>query len=283
MTSQPTPPVRIPILVWWYLATFVASAVLLLTQQVTQINPLYISIVQFAPTIALLALPQARRAALSAARAVPRAVFVRRLLLALAVSGAFLSAIVLFAVLTGTERHVSPFPSIGMLVLYLALQFVGAMGEEVGWRGFLQPALETRIPRLAAAASVGVLWALWHVQMFTDVLTGALFIVFCTALSIVFAWCARGSVWQRALIGGLLHFVVNVALLFAFADGGSVLGSVVAAVLLLAGGFAVRALRRPAAAPITAHVSRTDRRTDGTGGVREDEAWAPRRMTSFGG
>ncbi len=39
---------------------------------------------------------------------------------------------------------------------------VGALGEEIGWRGFLQPRLRTRFGDLLSCVLVAGLWWLWH-------------------------------------------------------------------------------------------------------------------------
>ena len=39
-------------------------------------------------------------------------------------------------------------------------------GEEVGWRGFLQPAVRQRRSALSAAVIVSVAWAAWHLPLF---------------------------------------------------------------------------------------------------------------------
>jgi membrane protease YdiL (CAAX protease family) len=45
------------------------------------------------------------------------------------------------------------------------LVFFG-VGEEIGWRGFLQPELEGRHPRVLAANLVAIVWAIWHLPLF---------------------------------------------------------------------------------------------------------------------
>jgi membrane protease YdiL (CAAX protease family) len=45
------------------------------------------------------------------------------------------------------------------------LVFFG-LGEEVGWRGFLQPRLQGRHSLLVAAGLVSLPWALWHLPLF---------------------------------------------------------------------------------------------------------------------
>lgn len=38
----------------------------------------------------------------------------------------------------------------------------GAVGEEIGWRGFLQPRLQRTWSPLVASLAIGLLWASWH-------------------------------------------------------------------------------------------------------------------------
>ena len=47
-----------------------------------------------------------------------------------------------------------------------AVIFVLVIGEEIGWRGYAQPALERDRSPLAAALILGVLWGLWHLPTF---------------------------------------------------------------------------------------------------------------------
>jgi membrane protease YdiL (CAAX protease family) len=61
----------------------------------------------------------------------------------------------------GTEYAALP------LIGYWAVNVICyGYGEEIGWRGFLQPALHRRISALRAAAMVSVVWAGWHLPLF---------------------------------------------------------------------------------------------------------------------
>jgi membrane protease YdiL (CAAX protease family) len=63
-------------------------------------------------------------------------------------------------------------PPLEVLPLY-ALVFAVTLlvqggNEEPGWRGFLQPELQTRFSPLAAAVLVSFVWSLWHLPLFLN-------------------------------------------------------------------------------------------------------------------
>ena len=43
---------------------------------------------------------------------------------------------------------------------------VGPLGEELGWRGYLQPILSQRRNDVSAAIAMGLIWAFWHLPLF---------------------------------------------------------------------------------------------------------------------
>jgi len=51
-----------------------------------------------------------------------------------------------------------------MMVIFQFL--TGAVGEELGWRGFLLPRLGKHLGAMKAAWLMAVLWSLWHVAAF---------------------------------------------------------------------------------------------------------------------
>jgi membrane protease YdiL (CAAX protease family) len=86
-----------------------------------------------------------------------------------------------------------------------------ALGEEIGWRGFLVPELAKNVSFTATALISGILWSLWHypVLIFADYNAGTAtwyallcFTVMVVAISFVFAWMRlkSGSLWTGALL-----------------------------------------------------------------------------------
>jgi uncharacterized protein len=62
--------------------------------------------------------------------------------------------------------HSAELAALPVLVYWaINLVFYG-FGEELGWRGFLQPHLEERWPVVTAANVVSLIWAAWHIPLF---------------------------------------------------------------------------------------------------------------------
>lgn len=96
----------------------------------------------------------------------------------------------------------------------------GPLQEEFGWRGYLLPALQKRLPGLAAALIVGVIWALWHMPLNFDtggrgpqyslvlpILVGS--IITLTLVSVIISWLVNasgGSVLLAILMHGSMNF-----------------------------------------------------------------------------
>jgi uncharacterized protein len=58
------------------------------------------------------------------------------------------------------------FPGLPFLAGFLVISLItGAMGEELGWRGFALPWLQTRFNALGASLILGVIWGLWHLPL----------------------------------------------------------------------------------------------------------------------
>jgi membrane protease YdiL (CAAX protease family) len=106
------------------------------------------------------------------------------------------------------------------LALILLAQFLGAAGEEVGWRGFVQPLLETRMPTLPAAAITGLFFGLGHFYMAgAGIAVYSVFVVSTIGLSIAAAAMTTGRTWwARVLVATVLHWGVNIGTLVGFSN-----------------------------------------------------------------
>jgi membrane protease YdiL (CAAX protease family) len=97
-----------------------------------------------------------------------------------------------------------------LFAAHLAIQFlVVGLGEEVGWRGWLLPALAARRPFGLATAVTGLAWIAWHAPVFFSGIQLALaFVGLLIALSVIEAW-----LWLRTAhsvgIVAVAHAAVN--------------------------------------------------------------------------
>lgn len=91
---------------------------------------------------------------------------------------------------------------------------VVAVGEEVGWRGWLLPALQNRLSPLISTVLLGIVWGLWHFPLF---ITGAYNeppqMVFakvgvCVFLGVLFT-CLHNRSNGNVLVAILLHTALN--------------------------------------------------------------------------
>jgi membrane protease YdiL (CAAX protease family) len=98
-----------------------------------------------------------------------------------------------------------------------------AVGEEVGWRGVLQPSMEARYGHVRGTLCVGRIWAYWHLPVnlmgYNDsshplLSSLVLFPVALVAISFVLAWLTRTSqsVWPAAFAHGA-HNTISPAFL----------------------------------------------------------------------
>ncbi len=120
-----------------------------------------------------------------------------------------------------------PTTSPGQLPLALLIEVaLFWLTEEALWRGFLLPRVELWLPRGAAGAAVGVLWAVWHLPLFAidgsfqSSLPYAGFAVLTVATSVILSWLYHlGS--GAVLVCALYHGLVDVTFAFTGVLGAS--------------------------------------------------------------
>ncbi|GAA1400144.1 hypothetical protein GCM10009639_40760 [Kitasatospora putterlickiae] len=153
-----------------------------------------------------------------------------------------------YALLDGDARLTDPRSLAHPFTLIVLAQLVGACGEEIGWRCHLQPLLRTRFGPLAAPVAVGVLWGLWHVEVFAARPGYAAgFLLATVAMSVVLGLALEGVRANRLLLAGGFHTLVNLGMLLAMDEEDGAVAPMVlfgAACLLAAVPWVLRARRR---------------------------------------
>lgn len=118
---------------------------------------------------------------------------------------------------------------VNVLIAALVINIIPALGEEIGWRGWLLPKLLKFGPWGAIGLS-GVIWGLWHAPVILlgynypqtpGWLAMLAMIGFCTVMGGVFGWLRLrgGSVWPAALAHSSLNASATLSLLFIAKDG----------------------------------------------------------------
>jgi uncharacterized protein len=104
-----------------------------------------------------------------------------------------------------------------MIFSWVPTFIAGALGEELGWRGFLTHILQNKYNNVVVALVVGTIWALWHLPLLlissyrSELGFGVYFILYIigtTAQS--FAFIKLSSITKGSVIAAiLLHAVFN--------------------------------------------------------------------------
>lgn len=95
-----------------------------------------------------------------------------------------------------------------------------ALGEEIGWRGFLVPELSKTASFTTTSLISGIVWSLWHypILIYGDYNAGTptwygltCFTVMVISISFVFAWMRikSGSLWTGAILHGSHNLYVQ--------------------------------------------------------------------------
>lgn len=90
---------------------------------------------------------------------------------------------------TGTPLPIPRFSVVAVLAMSLAF-FLAALGEELGWSGYIIDPMQDRWGALPAAIFLGLLWAIWHIAPLVQAHRSPIWI----------AWWCLGTVAARILI-----------------------------------------------------------------------------------
>lgn len=109
------------------------------------------------------------------------------------------------------------------MTLIVVGTFAWALGEEIGWRGFLVPRLYERLGLVGTSVASGLLWAVWHYPSLLgsdyNAGTPALYAVSCftvlvVAMSFMMTWLrmASGSLWPCVMMHAAHNTLIQAVL-----------------------------------------------------------------------
>jgi membrane protease YdiL (CAAX protease family) len=103
---------------------------------------------------------------------------------------------------------------IGSITSVEIVIFVLVIGEEIGWRSFLQPRLRQRLSLALAGLAVGVIWVFWHLPLYLAPEQGltalAGFAAWVIPLAVVMGVVAEQTRFS-AIIATVMHGSANIA------------------------------------------------------------------------
>jgi membrane protease YdiL (CAAX protease family) len=231
----------------FFLTTMVISGGLNAVQAAGGPDPDLIQLVQFAPALGVgVMFLLFRRSTRVLVRFTPAAEVAGRSAVIVGIVLAAMAASVGVHVVAGRNWWSDGLPySFWLLLLTMV---IGAAGEELGWRAYLQPYLQTRFSVLRSSLTVGLLWGFWHVGGFEHGLVYmGLFVVMATALSVVMGAVLQTARGANLAIATAAHAAVNLCLLAVFDEesGDKFPMAVLAAVWVLAAVATHYVYRRP--------------------------------------
>jgi membrane protease YdiL (CAAX protease family) len=99
-------------------------------------------------------------------------------------------------------------------IIFTFLFFIGSIGEEVGWTGFITDPLQQRFGALNAALMLGAVWAVWHIIPYLQTHRNATWIVWqcagTVALRIIMVWLYNKS--NKSLFAIIVcHTTINIS------------------------------------------------------------------------
>lgn len=145
---------------------------------------------------------------------------------AVAILGPFLLAFIALAVVLllrdAPSNIVQQMPWAALPAIALG-RLLNNVWEELGWRGFALPMLQSRYSALVASLILGILWGVWHIPLFVS---GAMpaelpivaFFVEIVAISVVYTWIYNNT-GGSLLFVTLFHVFENTATLLVVGGG----------------------------------------------------------------
>jgi uncharacterized protein len=108
------------------------------------------------------------------------------------------------------------FDPVAIFALLIIATITGATGEELGWRGFALPRLQTRMSALSASLLLGVIWTIWHVPLWFaglgyERIPFAAYAILVISSTVLITWACNNS-GGSMVIATIFHLTMNIAM-----------------------------------------------------------------------
>ncbi len=119
-----------------------------------------------------------------------------------------------FADLNANVLNIGSWMNAAVIMINFPLTMIAFLGEEYGWRYYLQPIMQKKFGLRLGVVLAGVIWGIWHIAadfMFYSITTGPQLLVTqiltCVSVGIFFgyAFMKTGNIWLIAI----MHFINN--------------------------------------------------------------------------
>jgi uncharacterized protein len=102
-----------------------------------------------------------------------------------------------------------------LVLLIIMITITGAMGEELGWRGFALPWLQSRMSALSASFLLGVIWVIWHAPLWFaglgfEEIPFLAYAITGISFTILVTWACNNS-GGSLVIASLFHLTLNIS------------------------------------------------------------------------
>lgn len=133
--------------------------------------------------------------------------------------------LVVLALVTGARPSLPTATGGAPLALFLALQTIGALAEEIGWRGVVQRCGERFARPAVVSAIAGFLFGATHLGYWELGILPVLTFAFTAMLmSLTITTIFAGSFWQRMIPAVIVHLGLNLSIT-CLASGGEPIGT----------------------------------------------------------
>lgn len=97
------------------------------------------------------------------------------------------------------------------IVIFFIVYFIGAIGEEIGWSGYVIGPLQNRYGALKASLLLGIVWAIWHIIPWSQTHQTPVWIIWQSVstvlLRIVMVWLFNNT--GKSVFGMVLFHAMN--------------------------------------------------------------------------